>query len=248
MNKAANHRLTTALRQIMLHTHNPTRIHCVARQERSAVVPIDADEIGANSTSYGHPMTETTQPDWNALLEAVGLNQDRRAYRQLFDHFAPLVKAYAINKQYNAAGTRFADELVQDVMLRIWQKASSFNRRKASASTWIFTVARNRRIDLLRRDKQITVSLETEDIWPEQDDHADEDIFTTTQHTNRRREIGAALAKLPSEQAQIIHAVFMQGKSHSEVASDMNLALGTVKSRARLGMEKLKVMLSRQLL
>ena len=131
------------------------------------------------------------------------------------------------------------DELVQEVMIKVWQKSRSFDPSKAAASTWIFTLARNARIDMLRRQNKHanTSSIETEEIW---EDTTDLGPHTYLQHSRDAKNIGNSLTHLPPEQALIIRKVYMESKSHSEVASELKLPLGTVKSRVRLALSKLK--------
>jgi RNA polymerase sigma factor (sigma-70 family) len=131
-----------------------------------------------------------------------------------------------------------ADELVQEVMLKVWQKASGFNPKKAAASTWIYTVARNCRTDMYRRLQKFDTPINAEDIWLESDQ--DEPFIAMQQRRDEVR-VKELLAELPFEQAQILAKVYMEGKSHAEVAEELQLPLGTVKSRVRLAMQKLQV-------
>ena len=135
-----------------------------------------------------------------------------------------------------------ADELVQEVMIKVWQKAGGFNPHKAAASTWIYTIARNCRTDMFRRLQKFDTPLSADDIWP--DDVEDAPLVAVQQRRDAER-IRAMMKELPHEQAQILAKVYMEGKSHSEVAEELDLPLGTVKSRVRLAMQKLQVMVEK---
>ena len=134
------------------------------------------------------------------------------------------------------------EELIQEVMLKVWVKAAQYNPDKAAASTWLFTMARNTRIDMLRRQsRHNNEPLETEDIWST--DEEESPVSVLQQHRNQNS-IKEAVNKLPSEQAQIVKMIYMEGKTHSVVADDLQLPLGTVKSRLRLALSKMKLQMS----
>lgn len=175
--------------------------------------------------------------EWSQCLQVIAAKQDRAAFARLFKHFAPLVKAFALSGSPLAAA--HADELVQEVMLKVWQKAEGYNPRKAAASTWIYTIARNCRTDMYRRLQKFDTPLAAEDIWVDQEE---EEPFVAVQQRRNAERVKEMLTQLPQEQAQILAKVYMEGKSHSEVAGDLQLPLGTVKSRVRLAMQKLQVM------
>ena len=183
--------------------------------------------------------------EWNQYLIEVGQHQDRSAFKAIFDHFAPLIKSYFMAKFPSQRSLQMMDELVQEVMIKVWQKAGTFNPNKAAASTWIFTLARNTRIDMLRRQNKYagTSSLETEDIWEDTTEHGP---YSFLQHTRDAAQVRKSLKALPKEQAIVIQKVYMESKSHSEVAEELNLPLGTVKSRIRLAQSKLHTLIQQQ--
>lgn len=178
--------------------------------------------------------------EWSLCLQQVAKEEDREAFSRLFTHFAPLIKAFSLNGS-NLAATQ-ADELVQEVMIKVWQKASGFNPQKAAASTWIYTIARNCRTDMYRRLQKFDTPINAQDIWP---DDGSEELFVTVQQRRDEVRVRELLQQLPHEQSQILAKVYMEGKSHSEVAQDLGLPLGTVKSRIRLAMQKLQLMVER---
>lgn len=179
---------------------------------------------------------------WTLRLQRVALSRDREAYADLFRHYAPLIKAFALSSP-GMASNALAEELVQDVMLKVWNRATTFDAAKSSATTWVYTLARNARIDLLRRRYRVREEIDVDELW---DIGGDADILENAAAQRRaERDIQASLIELPAEQRQIVTKVYMEGKSHAEVAEELKLPLGTVKSRVRLALSKLKVMLER---
>lgn len=178
---------------------------------------------------------------WSRLLARVGAESDRQAYGALFNHFAPQVKAYGLSTQGVPGVAAFADELVQETMVKVWKRASAFDPNRAAASTWIFAIARNARIDLLRRGARHSAHLDADDVWleAEEADSAPDYHF----EADRTREVvRAAISQLPMEQSQVLAKVYLEGKSHSEVSAELDLPLGTVKSRVRLALSKMKLL------
>lgn len=171
------------------------------------------------------------------LLEAVAKSQDTQAFKEIYDHFGPLIKAFAVSSGLHYQGNHLPEELVQDVMMTIWRKAALFDRRKAAPSTWIFTIARNQRIDMLRKLSKYQNDIDADDVW---DLESNTDLFSEARESRIQKHVKSQLTHLPQEQKQIIAKVFLEDKSHQEVADELNLPLGTVKSRVRLAMQKLK--------
>jgi RNA polymerase sigma factor (sigma-70 family) len=176
--------------------------------------------------------------EWSDCLVQIAKQRDREAFAKLFRHFAPLIKAFALAGSTMSAN--HADELVQEVMLKVWQKAGGFDPSKAAANTWVYTIARNCRTDLFRRLQKFDTPISAEDIYPESS--ADEPVVSLDLRRNQQL-VRSLLNDLPHEQGQILAKVYMEGKSHSEVAEELDLPLGTVKSRVRLAMQKLQLKL-----
>lgn len=193
------------------------------------------------ASTAGIDATGRRDDEWSVCLQQVAESQDREAFSRLFSHFAPLIKAFAINGSALAAA--HADELVQEVMIKVWQKAKAFNPQKAAASTWIYTIARNCRTDMYRRLQKFETPISADDIWPDMDES--EELFAAVQQKRDEVRVREMLEGLPHEQAQILVKVYMEGKSHSEVAEELDLPLGTVKSRVRLAMKKLQLVAER---
>ena len=160
--------------------------------------------------------------------------QDREAFAALFQQFAPRLAGFYARGGLDSS---VRDELVQEVMLRVWRKAHQFDPVRASATTWLFTIARNARIDHLRRP---AVQAEVEPLdptWVDAKAPAAEEVVSQRQ---RARAVRAAIDELPSEQASILEAAYFEHKTLSVIASDLGLALGTVKSRVRLAFNRLR--------
>ncbi|MFZ2869879.1 sigma-70 family RNA polymerase sigma factor [Zavarzinia sp.] len=168
--------------------------------------------------------------DW---VESVAENGDRAAFARLFAHLAPRLKAFL--RRLGSADAA-AEELVQEVMLTVWRKAASFDRRQSSVSTWVFTIARNRRIDLIRRESKPALDPEEPLLRPSAPLPAD----TIAAETRRDAALRAALADLPPEQLDLLQLGYYEGKSHVEIAELRKLPLGTVKSRMRLAFSRLR--------
>ena len=183
---------------------------------------------------------------WNPLLLSVAQDRSRAAFQDLFEHFAPLIKAYAFKVTELSKAEILAEELAQETMIKVWIKAHTFDPAKSSAGTWIFTIARNTRIDLIRKySKQWEANntefdeniLTADDIWPGQTD----DVYTQIETSHTKKKILDLINELPLEQIAVIKIIFLEGLTHSEAASHLNVPLGTVKSRVRLALQKLKI-------
>lgn len=167
-------------------------------------------------------------------IRAIADRKDREAFRQLFTFYAPRLKAFLIKR---GAGQGEAEEVMQEAMTLVWRKAEQFDPTKASASTWIYTIARNRRIDLIRRAKR--PELDPEDpFFTSISDHPDgEEVYTKNE---RARLLRGYLKGLPSEQLEVVHKAFYDEMTHQEIAAELDMPLGTVKSRIRIAMRRLR--------
>ena len=175
--------------------------------------------------------SKTHDEDWVGCIARVRDARDTEAFARLFEHFAPRLKGFLIKSGANAA---LAEECTQDVMATVWQKAALFDPSRASASTWIYTIARNRRIDALRKDRRP----EPEDLaWGPEAEPDQEDILALQQESAK---LGAALRLLPQKQKQLIERAYFGDLSHSEIAAETGLPLGTIKSRIRLALDRLR--------
>jgi RNA polymerase sigma-70 factor (ECF subfamily) len=168
---------------------------------------------------------------WAGLLVQVRDSQDRAAFAALFRHFAPRVKAFLMK---SGAGASLAEECAQEVMATLWQKAHLFDPARASVATWVFTIARNKRIDALRKARRA----EPEELdWGPEPEPDQAEVMEAQEETDR---LGRALASLPEKQRALIERAFYGDLSHSEIAAETGLPLGTIKSRIRLALDKLR--------
>lgn len=167
------------------------------------------------------------------LAARVANSQDKEAFSELFDHFAPRLKAYLL--RLGAHGGQ-AEELVQEVMITLWRKADLFDPAKSSLATWLFRIARNRRIDALRRDKRGELDPDDPSLHPQGEAEAGESMDAQM----RDERVRHSLKILPEEQLQLVRMAFFQGLSHSEISQETGLPLGTVKSRIRLAFTRLR--------
>ncbi|MFT5118714.1 MAG: RNA polymerase sigma factor (sigma-70 family) [Kiritimatiellia bacterium] len=173
------------------------------------------------------------------LMDKVALDRDKNAFSLLFDHFAPLLRSFSLAREPGAA--LMADDLAQVVMIKVWEKAHTYNSEKASLSTWVYTLARNSRIDMLRRNGRYTTDIDPEYLWQDIVDEST-DPFLDVQQKRIEKDIAHAFKQLPIDQSLVLTKVFMQGKTHQESAHELGLALGTVKSRIRLALKKMKIL------
>ncbi|WP_337250642.1 sigma-70 family RNA polymerase sigma factor [Fuscovulum ytuae] len=212
-----------------------------ARQAEKTDAPSSAQQYAALeqrvSVRKEGPAVQTDQveTDWAALVLRVRDHQDKAAFAALFRHFAPRVKAFLMK---SGADATTAEECAQDVMATLWQKAHLFDPSRASVATWVFTIARNRRIDALRKARRP----EPEELpWGPEPEPDQAEVLEAQQDTER---LGTALAQLPEKQRALIERAFYGDLSHSEIAAETGLPLGTIKSRIRLALERLRQQMS----
>jgi RNA polymerase sigma-70 factor (ECF subfamily) len=166
------------------------------------------------------------------LLASIATGRDRDAFRELFFDWAPRLKGFALRR---GVGVSQADDLVQDIMVTVWHKADRYDAGRASASTWLFTIARNRLIDCLRKEQRPTVELDDPALAPIEPSQGR--ALEEGQDRDRLRE---ALASLPKEQSEILERAYFGGQTHNGIADELALPEGTVKSRVRLALTRLR--------
>ncbi|MSP03061.1 MAG: sigma-70 family RNA polymerase sigma factor [Acetobacteraceae bacterium] len=171
-----------------------------------------------------------------ALLLAIAIGRDRAAFATLFGHFAPRLKSWFMRTGTQAG---HAEDLAQETMLTVWRKAELFDPARAGASTWIFTIARNQRIDAARRSALRVFDGDDPSLAP------DEPVRPDTEFDTRQRELRLrnALTALPADQAEVIRLSFFEDRPHAEIERALGIPLGTVKSRLRLAMNRLRARL-----
>jgi RNA polymerase sigma-70 factor, ECF subfamily len=174
------------------------------------------------------------------LLRSIALDKNRTAFAELFGHFAPRVKGFLM--RYGVPDG-LSEDLAQETMLTVWRKADRFDPARASVSTWIFTIARNKRIDRLRRDRGVaTARFDTTD---EMEDCGSSEELAIAAET--AEQVRTAMAALPDKQAQIVRLSFFAEMPHAEIAQELGIPLGTVKSRVRLALARLRGLLEGQI-
>ncbi|MDG1010645.1 MAG: sigma-70 family RNA polymerase sigma factor [Amylibacter sp.] len=173
--------------------------------------------------------------DWSAKVLSVRDLKDERAFADLFAHFAPRIKGFLIK---SGASAQVAEECAQESMVTVWHKAHLFDPSRASASTWIFTIARNKKIDAFRR----AARPEPEELpWGPEPEPEASDAMVLQQETHK---LAQAIEELPQKQRDIVKRAYFGDLSHAELAEQTGLPLGTIKSRIRLALTRLRQTLS----
>ncbi len=170
---------------------------------------------------------------WAQLMEAVAQQRDRDSFMQIYDYFAPRLKHYLMGLGVQAEA---AEELVQEALLRLWRKAGQFDPARASLSTWLFRIARNLYIDQVRRDpgwQQVSDGLEQLDREQPRQQRSE------TEAAAEYAELRQAIVELPAMQARLIRMSYFEAKSHSQIAAELDMPLGSVKSRLRKAFSRL---------
>lgn len=170
------------------------------------------------------------------LVAAIAARQDRAAFAELFEMYAGRIKAWLMR---GGATAETAEEVAQETLITVWRKAATYDRGRAAVGAWIFTIARNARIDRLRRDQRARRHLLYEHVEPEGPEPPD----TLLDSSEREQRVRAALAELPEDQVAVVQLSFFEGRAHGDIAEHLEIPLGTVKSRLRLAMKRLRTFL-----
>ncbi|AVJ56026.1 RNA polymerase subunit sigma [Idiomarina sp. OT37-5b] len=198
-------------------------------------------QVTSERTSQRGVMNTTQQDTADKaaeLLAKIAESRSRAAFSELFSHFAPKLQAYG-TRQFGNEQT--AMDLVQETMTNVWHKAHLFKPDRGSPSTWIFTIARNIRFDLLRKNKKRKDDISADELWPilaEQNDNLDDGY--ALDNDVLMQEIAHYYGQLPDAQREVVEKIYIEGKSQQEVSDSLGIPLGTVKSRTRLALKKLK--------
>lgn len=199
-------------------------VHPVADALRPALAPAGAVLM----------RTSPTEADVHAaLIRRIADHADRAAFAMLFAHFAPRVKAYM--RKLGAMDAQ-AEDMAQEALFAVWRKASQFDPARAGAATWVFTIARNLRIDTLRRERPAGPLPFSEPPETDGQPGAEAEMMVA----ERDRALRAALALLPPQQAQLVQLAFYEDRPHREIERVLGIPLGTVKSRLRLALQRLR--------
>ena len=166
------------------------------------------------------------------LLMAVAQNRDRQAFTELFEYYGPRLKSFMMRK---GADAELAEDLAQEAMIAVWNKAGLYQAGKGSVSTWVYTIARNLRIDRLRRERS-NIYYDIDDFDEPSSDPLSDELVSNNQEA---KHVAEALNTLPEEQRHIMVMAFMEDKTQAEISGLLDLPLGTVKSRMRLAYRKM---------
>jgi RNA polymerase sigma-70 factor, ECF subfamily len=200
----------------------PTKSNVVAITARQASNQLENDAILTKAE-------EGTDP-WVTHITSVARKQDRRAYQQLFEYFAPRLKTFFVQLKHTPEES---EELIQETFINVWRKADLFVENKAKVSTWIYTIARNKRLDYLRKLQR---QVNTTDLG----DYDPSDVDGLQLESRSEQELVRIINKIPQEQQEVLKKVYFEGYSHQATAEVLNITLGTVKGRVRSGLTHIK--------
>jgi RNA polymerase sigma factor (sigma-70 family) len=183
------------------------------------------------SPAKGSYMADTSEEALASLILKIGTDRDRDAFAQIFRHFAPRIKGFGLKQSSDGA---LAEELVQETMLAVWRSAKTYDSARSSAATWVFTICRNKRIDLFRRRSRAEPDQAEQEWESEPTQHRFAEVSADFRRTRK------LMNDLPKEQSQVLAMSFLEEKPHREIAAQLGLPLGTVKSRIRLALTSLR--------
>jgi len=206
------------LENINMNNIHPLNKSTDSTEAQSAAELIHAKDISSNKR-------------WIACLLSVAQTQDREAFSYLYQHFAPRLKSFFLQKGTIASE---AEELIQEAFVTIWQKAHYYSAEKSYVSTWIYTIARNKKLD--RDRKSMRFNNYVNDMQHEEPKLSQDDPFEYSSSSQLR----SLVQELPEPQPMILRSVYFEGKSHQQTANEMNLTLGTVKGQIRNAITRLK--------
>jgi RNA polymerase sigma factor (sigma-70 family) len=191
--------------------------------------------------SVGVSKGPKSKVEWADLIGRVASHADREAFEGLFEHFAPRIKGLMMKAGCSADE---AEEIAQSTLVVVWRKAGQFDPKSAGASAWIFTIARNLRIDYLRRQARVGRLSEDAELGNAPDAAESADVVISRVEETVR--VKAAIERLSDEQSKVIRLSFIEEMPHPEIASRLGIPLGTVKSRIRLAMNRLRDLLDEE--
>lgn len=176
---------------------------------------------------------EAEKKDFGPLIARIASDRDRQAFIEVFKYFAPRLKSFLMNR---GRTQQSAEDVLQEVMIAVWEKSHMYKPEKASVSTWLFTIARYKHIDRMRRDGRHPTESDEPDLRASEDQGTSDEVL----ESQRADLVRKAIAALPADQQTVIAMSFNQGLSHSEIAEKLELPLGTVKSRIRRAFQRMR--------
>ncbi len=177
--------------------------------------------------------TLSSEEQLSNCLSEIALHQDKSAFNTIFNYFAPRLKSYLI--KVGSTETQ-AEGVIQEVMIAVWTKASSYDNNKSSVGTWIYTIARNKRIDKIRKDKRHYLSESDEGLEIPVQSTQENEIFSSQVSASLKKQI----ENLPEDQGKLLKMSYFYDKTHADISEELSIPLGTVKSRIRLALTKMR--------
>ena len=171
--------------------------------------------------------------DLTLCVELIGKNQDKLAFNNIFRYFAPRLKSFLVKA---GSTDSQAEEVIQEVMIAVWTKSSTYDSSKSSVSTWIYTIARNKRIDKIRKEKRHYLSESDEGLEIPVDSTQEKEIFSAQVSNSLKK----YMSNLPEEQSKLLQLSYFYNKTHADISAELKIPLGTVKSRIRLALTKMR--------
>jgi RNA polymerase sigma-70 factor (ECF subfamily) len=180
--------------------------------------------------------TNPGQPGyWSLQMQVVALRRDQACFMRIYDHFAPRVRLYLRGL---GAPEAVAEELAQEALLRLWQRADSYDAARSTLSTWLFRIARNLHIDRLRRENQWSAVTLEEGF--EFEEETEDPRFSSAESFAAHVDLNERIERLPATQARLIRMSYFEAKSHQQIADELGQPLGTVKSSIRRAFQRLQ--------
>jgi len=174
-----------------------------------------------------------TDDELSLCLKAIGKNQDKQAFSIVFKHFAARLKSFLVK----AGSTESqSEEVIQEVMIAVWTKAATYDSSKSSVSTWVYTIARNKRIDKIRKERRHYLSESDEGLEIPVDSTQEKEIFSAQLSNSLKK----YMSNLPEEQSKLLQLSYFYNKTHADISEELDIPLGTVKSRIRLALTKMR--------
>lgn len=174
---------------------------------------------------------------WSGQMQAVARSRDQASFMRIYDHFAPRVRLYLRGL---GAPEMVAEELAQEALLRLWQRADSYDAARSTLSTWLFRIARNLHIDRLRRENHwLAVDIDAEDA-PQFEQETENPHFSSAESYAAHADLNERIERLSATQARLIRMSYFEAKSHQQIADELGMPLGTVKSHIRRAFQQLQ--------
>jgi RNA polymerase sigma-70 factor (ECF subfamily) len=174
-----------------------------------------------------------TDEDLSSCLDNIAKNQDKHSFSLIFKHFAPRLKSFLIKA--GSTDTQ-AEGVIQEVMIAVWTKSGTYNKDKSSVSTWIYTIARNKRIDKIRKERRHYLSESDEGLEIPVPSTQEKEIFSAQLSSSLKK----YMLNLPEEQSKLLQLSYFYNKTHADISEELKIPLGTVKSRIRLALTKMR--------